>query len=295
MYITIDPIYEQKEGFATLMSHYAVLYNLAIDTKLKPMIVRSKFNEMTAMEFFNQFDSPILYHEYVFPNFDKTFHITSTSGLKGIHWVPGDLINLDYNQIVNTIMDKDIYDYNLILKWKLDSSLYAKYLDKVINHLFIFNNDIVSSSKQILPTTNKNIVAVCVRNEYKKIRCPHVKLSLDFYDSAIKIFDPNSTALIIFSDDIEEAKNLLKDHSLIYETYYMNPVPSAIGLCAMSLCDHIICANSSFSYWASMLNKNPNKQIICPAKFIDPSINPILAKSLNYKWYPKNWIALDIV
>ena len=295
MYITIDPIYERKEGFATLMSHYAVLYNLALDTKLQPMIVRAKFSEMTAMEFFNQFNAPILYHEHVFTNFNNIFHVTDVSALKGTHWVPGDLTNYNYDQILNTIMDKDIYNHNIILKWRLDQSLYAKHLDKIINQLFVFNNDIISTSRDILPNTNKKIVAVCVRNEYKKIKCPHVKLSLNFYDNAIRIFDPASTILIIFSDDIEAAQSLLKDHSFAYETYYMNPTPSAVGLCTMSLCDHIICANSSFSYWASMLNRNPNKKIICPAKFIDPIIDPILAKSINYKWYPKDWIALDIV
>jgi hypothetical protein len=212
-----------------------------------------------------------------------------------MHWVPADLMNMDYDQILNILLDKDINGYNLIIKWTLKSSLFSRHLDKVINELFVFDPNIVSVCKQILPETNKQLLAVCIRNQYKHIQCPHVKLSMDYYDHAIKIFDPKSTAIIVFSDEIEEVKNLLKDKYTEYDIYYMNPTQSAIGLCTMSLCDHIITANSSFSYWASLLNKNPHKHIVCSAKFIDPRLDPILAKSMNYSWYPKNWIALDIV
>ena len=96
---------------------------------------------------------------------------------------------------------------------------------------------------------------------------------------------PNCNFLI-FSDDIEYSKNLFKDQPNIFYTDYM---PSSIGMCLMSLCDHNINANSSFSWWASFLNKNINKKIICPKYYVKTQEFSFM----NENYYPDNWIAID--
>lgn len=68
----------------------------------------------------------------------------------------------------------------------------------------------------------------------------------------------------VFSDDYEWAKKNLQFSS---PAVYIKPSPDGeecIDMHVMSLCQHNIIANSSFSWWAAWLNRNPNKMVIAP-------------------------------
>lgn len=293
-HLTLHPQYFLKEGFGTLMSHYSVMYSLYRDTNIIPTILNINFksqNLTSAMEVFNNFNEPVIYHHEAFVNFKNIFHIIDEPNIGQYNWIIKNLTQATYDQIVKEINSDT---NNSCCLWSLNSDLTNKYLNDIINYLYIFNNKIINYSKNILPSTTKQTVGICVRNEYKKFDCPHIKLSLDFYIKAMEQFDINNSKYIIFSDDIDDCKNLFSYIEHKFDLFYTHPMQSSIGLCSMSMCDHIICANSSFSYWAAMLNKNKNKKIICSTNFIDKNIDENLAKLLNYKWYPREWTALDI-
>lgn len=294
--LTLHPTYCKHEGFGTLMGHYAAMYSLHKDTGIIPCIVNIDFkqkNTISAMDFFNKFDEPIIYPHQAFGEMNNIFQIISEADAKSISWEIRDLRNLSYDQIVSSL----IYNVknNIVSQWTLNSSLYYNHIKDILEKLFIFQDNLIDRAKRLLPLTDKELVGICVRNEYKKLRSPHVKLSMDFYEKTMQKFDTKSTKYLIFSDDIDECKNSFKHLELTYDIEYTDPMPSAIGICTMSFCNHNICANSSFSYWASMLNKNSNKRILCSTKFIDERMDPILANKLNYKWYPSEWEAVDIV
>jgi hypothetical protein len=294
-YITIDTSFFIKEGFGSLMSHYAVMYSIYKDCEFIPTILLPPNNIPTTIQHFNKNITESIYsHTDTFPNLNKIFYKIEAHELSTISWQRVQCLTSNYDTIIEAIRQ---LNHNICLTWNLTSSLYSKYLNEIISYLYQFDTQIITESQQILPETNKNIVGICVRNEYSQKSCPHphIGLSLNFYKSAMNQFDRFNTKYLIFSDDIQQSTERFKVLENEFDIEYMPPLQSAIGLCSMSLCDHIICANSSFSYWASLLNQKPNKKIICSPYFINPTKNAYLAKLLNYKWYPDNWIPLNIL
>lgn len=92
------------------------------------------------------------------------------------------------------------------------------------------------------------------------------------YLSKAMLSMPNLTAttgmpfkkFIVFSDDIEWCKNNIpKTPAWIIE--YSEGLNEWEDLSIMASCGHNIIANSSFSWWGSWLNTNPNKIVISPS------------------------------
>jgi Glycosyl transferase family 11 len=97
------------------------------------------------------------------------------------------------------------------------------------------------------------------RGDYFKYPQNHPICSIDYYQTAIDLFDRDTTFLV-FSDDINWCKNIFSDRRFIFSENNSEE----IDLYLMSMCQHQIIANSSFSWWGSWLNQNPTKQIVAP-------------------------------
>ena len=96
----------------------------------------------------------------------------------------------------------------------------------------------------------------------------HEVCNLDYYKRAIAEIERRTTIrkFVVFSDDIQWCRNNLRGQ---FEFVDGNHDIEDIFL--MSMCTHHIIANSSFSWWGSWLNKNPNKIILAPSAWFNNS------------------------
>jgi len=115
----------------------------------------------------------------------------------------------------------------------------------------------------------------------------HGLMTTEYYGGAIEIIKSRvgDIKVFVFSDEIE----WVKEHIPLKDEHYFvtNPkIPFYEEVYLMSLCEHNIIANSSFSWWAAWLNQNPNKIVVAPKKW--------LAKTGNdyYHEIPDSWIKI---
>ncbi len=95
----------------------------------------------------------------------------------------------------------------------------------------------------------------------------HGLCDLTYYHHAINKIKSliHNPKFVFFSDDINWVKNAFKDELNCLYIDDIDIAPQQLDVCElhlMSLCQHNIIANSTFSWWAAWLNQNPNKIII---------------------------------
>ena len=107
-------------------------------------------------------------------------------------------------------------------------------------------------------------------------------LDLQYYIDALKIL--NNLPVIVFSDDQEWCKKqpIFKDKRFIFSTLY----DQYLDLCAMSMCDYHIIANSSYSWWGSWLAQS--KKTIAPKLWFTGDYEQWNTKDL----YLNDWIVI---
>ncbi len=72
---------------------------------------------------------------------------------------------------------------------------------------------------------------------------------------------------VVFSDDIGWCRREFGAKSDVVFADWNQDGDSYLDLRLMSLCRHAVVANSTFSWWAAFLNRNPKKLVFCPERW----------------------------
>jgi hypothetical protein len=110
---------------------------------------------------------------------------------------------------------------------------------------------------------------------------------MSYYEEAMFHFSAENSTFIIFSDDVE----FIRREPVFQKCKYKHIVTSEDDeycFWLMAACEHNIIANSSFSWWASYINLNPNKIVISPNRWFGQKgpvykIRDIIPETPNYK------------
>lgn len=200
------------------------------------------------------------------------------------------LFNLDRSYNYNLVGRFDLYTYWYdsigaeISQWKYKQALQEDARRRMTEIKKYFNNE-------------KETVSIHIRRgDYTLPQFSFCQLDADYYTQAIvNHFLPiENYNFLIFSNDIEFAKQLFEGGSI----WFVEPRggekictdSEKEDLVLMSLCDHHITANSSYSWWGAFLSKNLNKKVICPTNWL---VSTHQSSWINGNYYPPTWINID--
>ena len=185
-----------------------------------------------------------------------------------------NFVKLDF-EIKNYVVPETIkfceipnFNYPIKLDGYLQNEKYFKdYRDNIIDMLSP-NNNILDKLNQKYDFLSKKITCSIHirRGDYVHLQHIHNLLEIDYYKKCYNIINNICDVFLIFSDDINWCKenfNFIENKIFIennkdFEDFYL-----------MSLCNHNIISNSTFSWWSAWINVTPDKQVFYPSKWFN--------------------------
>ena len=179
---------------------------------------------------------------------------------------------------------------NIFLKgyWQ-NHKYFEDYKDFILDQ-YIFKVDNLSGNETVLEIKRSNSVSVHFRFGDYLVKSYHSCTDKDgflYYKKAIRYIQKyvDNPKFFVFSDDMKYMHKHVDWFKDIKNVVYVTGNKNQVDLELMSLCKHNIMANSTFSWWAALLNKNTNKIVIYPEIWVArnrPLIN-----------YIEGWLRID--
>lgn len=147
------------------------------------------------------------------------------------------------------------------------------------------------SDRRFLSTSNNCAIHIRL-GDYVSMQDKHPVVSTEYLYASIEyMLRANIRFFVVFSDDINPAMKILRSLGFNDGPVHFEPceyTAPLLSLVTMASCANQICANSSFSWWASWLNENPDKKVIMPRRWFGPGNSHLETKDI----YPANTIIL---
>lgn len=159
-----------------------------------------------------------------------------------------------------------------IVGWFQSEKYFIKHKEEILS-LFEPHPEILAylNRKYSDIINHPNTVSIHLRSyqiENPEVAQCYITYGAEYVEKAMELF-PKDTLFVVFSNQMEWCKQILEEfprnvrfiegENYIYDFYLM------------SLCKNNIICNSSFSWWAAYLNKNPHKIIVAPPLWFSPS------------------------
>ena len=280
-YITFSNLGESG-GMCSQLQSYASLLAVAKANNKEVVFSKSMFNKGCGIKIFDLLK--------IYPN------IKPDSFFENFKLKP---INFHTTSYDKTLFNLDESNYDLSGRFGLYTYWYNDIKEKI--DTWEFQTDIIHNARLRLEKIkekmgDKPTVSIHIRRGDYTLpqNQPLNIIDDDYYIEALsKNFLPiNDYNFIIFSNDIEYAKSHLEgDNAYFVEPEgidsYSYTSSEKDDLALLSLCDHHIITNSTYSWWGAYLSKSPNKKIICPTNWLKGS------SFMNGNHFPPNWININ--
>jgi len=168
-------------------------------------------------------------------------------------------------------------------------ALYADFWQKSLfvnsiidqSNLFRFRNEKIKEWPELI-SKDVESVGIHIRGTDYLNHPRLINLSKSYFETAINRLKQHLSTpqFYVFTDDLKHAKEVLQN--LPYTL-----VASSSGIqdfYQLSNCKHQIISNSTFSWWAAMINSHPNKLVVSPRNWF---------KGEDHQLRNKHWINID--
>jgi len=286
-------------GLGNQMFQYALGRNISLklNTELKFDLSYTRRGELSnyGLHVFNIVEAFFDKEEFCKDNCD--FKYTENALIFKSEFLPMVSASYSYIKEKNFRFDNDILNSldNSYLDGYFQSEKYFLENRRTILSDFTLKNSIDSNNMEVISTieSNNSVSMHIRRGDYlnKEVSAILNICDLSYYkravDAILKL--THSPYFFIFSDDINWAKENLSFINNISFIDINTGSDSYKDLILMSLCNHNIIANSSFSWWAAWINKNPSKIVISPKKWFN--INSRNSKN-DQDIRPESWVQI---
>lgn len=188
------------------------------------------------------------------------FLLPVTLGIKNASYITPPFT---YSEFSPTIDNPTVFQ-----GWYQSEKFFGKYTE-VVKDLFSPSPEFYQKVFKDFPfLTYSTVAAINVRRgDYLTQPTRHPVITLEYIEEAYKYLPPHDVLLVV-SDDIEWCKKNIKFPNIVFnETYWDQD-----ALWLLSLCDHFIISNSTFSWWGAWLSRTDNKIVVSPSIWFGPDV-----------------------